>query len=138
MGLGIWLLKLAALLLAFGAGWSFGRATPSWRIDRANEDVSDLRERYDRGYRSAGSGCGRLLTSFFQGAWGTGLLVLAALVVSFFAWSSVVPDDGTAPSGGSGLFGLSPQVFLLLIGLAGYIVSRLTDNRPSPGQYWSH
>lgn len=131
MALGLWLLKIGAMLLAFGAGFSFGRATPSWRIDRANEDVSGLRERYDRGHRTAGGGCGRLLTLFFQGAWGTGLMVLAALIVSVFAWLPVAPEGGAAPSsGGGGLLRLSPLLLLPLIGLAGYIVSRLTDRGP--------
>ena len=117
MDLGIWFLRALALLLAFGAGWSFGRAIPSWRIDRMNEDVpSPSLGRYGHMHGSRGGG-GNPIYLFMNGAWGTLLVGIAALILAYFGWSDA-------------LLLARPVWVLALAVIAGYVVSRLKDKGP--------
>jgi hypothetical protein len=127
----IWLLRGLAVLLAFGGGWGFGRAIPGWQIDRANEDTSRLRGRYYGGGSAGGGGCGYLLMLFFQGAWGAGAMLIGALVLIPFGWPGLEALDRLNRNEREiVMLFQSPFWLLAIAGLAGYVVSRLTDKGP--------
>jgi len=126
----IWLMRVLAVVLAFGGGWGFGRSIPSWRIDRRNEDVSNLRGS-GGGSSGGGGGCGYLLMLFCQGAWAATSMLIGALAVAMFAWPAFGTTDRLSRDQSEFLLLFESPFWLLIIaGLAGYVISRLTDKGP--------
>lgn len=145
-----WLLRIAAVLLAGGSGWSFGRSVPSWQEDQ-RMDATDYTAHaygYQGGHFSRdgmfGSGCGALgCTMLLQGLrgslWGT-LCTGGALVVTYFAWSwEFLDGQGVEDYGIAVAMLMHPAIWTLIGGtVAGYIASVATDKsaKSDPRDSW--
>lgn len=122
------LMRAGSIILAVAAGWLLGRATPSWHIDRMNENMP----RSYGGYGGDENGC-IYISGFFQGAWGAVIIGIAAIVLGIFGWQDPVFTDFEMIEDTYGFELLLSRTFWVLAGsgLAGYITSRITDKGPA-------